>query len=100
MLYVTTRVEDDAFTANRALSENRGPGGGFFVPMQMPSLSPSDLSAMAEKPFARNMADVINQLFNTQLDPGIRHWTPPGKDGESWQPHNGRPDLAQSRLAV
>lgn len=69
MLYVTTRVEDDAFTANRALSENRGPGGGFFVPMQMPSLSPSDLSAMAEKPFARNMADVINQLFNTQLDP-------------------------------
>lgn len=68
MLYVTTRINDDAYTANRALSENRGPGGGFFLPMRMPRLEEAQIRALADKPFAQNMADILNQLFNTQLD--------------------------------
>lgn len=68
MLYVTTRVSGDAYTANRALSENRGPEGGFFVPMRMPRYSEAELLAMADKSFAQNMAELLNRLFNTQLD--------------------------------
>lgn len=68
MLYVTTRVKGDTFTSAHALNENRGPEGGFFVPMRLPSLSESEILAMGEKPFGQNMADAVNPLFGTRLD--------------------------------
>ena len=68
MLYVTTRIKQDAFTASRALSENRGPGGGFFVPMKLPRLDDAVISGLGEKSFSRNVADVINLFFATKLD--------------------------------
>lgn len=68
MLYVTTRVKQDAFTANRALSESRGPEGGFYLPMRLPCLDDQQIRALGEKSFTRNMADVINLFFNTELD--------------------------------
>ena len=43
MLYVTTRDSRDAYTANRALSENRGPEGGFYVPMRLPHFEAEEL---------------------------------------------------------
>lgn len=68
MLYVTTRVSQDAYTAGRALSENRCPEGGFFVPMRMPCFDDGQIAALAEKSFAQNMADILNLLFGTKLD--------------------------------
>lgn len=68
MLYVTTRVQQDAFTASRALSENRGPEGGFFVPLRMPNFDENQIAALADKSFAQNVADILNLLFGTQLD--------------------------------
>ena len=68
MLYVTTRVKQDAFTANRALSESRGPEGGFFLPMCLPKSDDKQIRELGEKSFSRNMADVINLFFNTELD--------------------------------
>ena len=68
MLYVTTRVKQDAFTANRALSESRGPEGGFFLPMCLPKFDEKQIKELGEKSFSRNMADVINLFFNTELD--------------------------------
>ena len=68
MLYVTTRVSQDAFTANRALSENRCPEGGFFVPMRLPCFGKEQIAQLAEKSFSQNMADILNLLFGTQLD--------------------------------
>lgn len=68
MLYVTTRVSQDAYTANRALSENRCPEGGFFVPIRMPHFGEGEIAALAEKSFSQNMADILNLLFGTQLD--------------------------------
>lgn len=68
MLYITTRVGGDAFTANRALSENRGPEGGLFLPMRMPYFDEAKIMALPDKSFAQNMADILNLLFHTQLD--------------------------------
>lgn len=65
MLYVTTRVEGDAFTIHRALTSDRGPQGGFFVPMTVPEL---DLEAMYSMTFGHRVAAVLNALFNTRLD--------------------------------
>ena len=68
MLYVTTRVEHDAFTAFRPLSENRGPEGGFFVPVRMPYLDEKQISYMAEKSFSQNIAEILNMFFGVQMD--------------------------------
>lgn len=68
MLYVTTRIKQDAFTAGRALTENRGPEGGFFLPMKLPRLDDGIIKGLGEKSFSRNVADVINLFFGTELD--------------------------------
>ena len=68
MLYVTTRTQQDAFTAFRALSENRGPEGGFFVPMQFPQFDKQQIAALGHKPFTQNVADILNIFFGTHLD--------------------------------
>lgn len=68
MLYVTTRVGHDAFTAFRALSEDRGPEGGFFVPMQFPNFHEEQIKALADKSFSQNVADILNLFLGTKLD--------------------------------
>lgn len=68
MLYVTTRVSQDAYTAGRALSENRCPEGGFFVPMRLPRFDTGQIAQLAEKSFSQNVADILNLLFGTRLD--------------------------------
>ena len=68
MLYVTTRDSQDAFTANRALSEDRCPAGGFYVPMQLPHFEEGQIAALGENSFAQNAAMILNLLFGTKLD--------------------------------
>ena len=68
MLYVTTRSREETFTASIPLSENRAPDGGFFVPIQMPRFDRREIKAMGEKSFSQNVAEILNLLFQTQLD--------------------------------
>ena len=68
MLYVTTRVRGDAFTAIHALTENRGPEGGFFVPMRLPHFDAQQIAELENKPFAHIVAEILNQFFGTQID--------------------------------
>jgi len=68
VLYVTTRIGEDAFTTHRALSENRGPEGGFFVPMRFPVIEENHIAALAERSFSENVAVILNLFFGTDLD--------------------------------
>lgn len=67
MLYVTTRNNRDAFTAQRALTENRGPDGGLYLPFREPSFSPEELAELLEQPFNQCVAQVLNLLFRKGL---------------------------------
>lgn len=67
MLYVTTRNNQDAYTAQRTLRENRGPDGGMFVPFRAPHIPQEEMEALAEKPFNQNVAEILNRLFNTRV---------------------------------
>ena len=67
MLYVTTRNNRDAFTAQRALTENRGPDGGLYLPFREPSFSPEELTELLEQPFNQCVAQVLNLLFRKGL---------------------------------
>ena len=68
MLYVTTRNDQEVYTAQRALRECRGPDGGLYVPFRDPVFSKEDIAALREKSFNRCVADVLNVLFQTKLD--------------------------------
>lgn len=67
MLYVTTRGKQDAFTAYRTAHQDRGPDGGFFVPMQMPVFTATDILKQCEKSFGQNVADILNLFFGTKI---------------------------------
>lgn len=67
MLYVTTRNNRDAFTAQRALRENRCPDGGMYLPFRTPRFSPEEIDALAQKTFGQCVAEILNMLFKTKL---------------------------------
>ena len=68
MLYLTTRSKQNTYTAARALTEDRGPDGGFYVPLQLPRLDDSEIKSLGANSFSQNVAEVINLFFGTRLD--------------------------------
>lgn len=68
MLYLTTRSRNDTYTAARAMSEDRSPDGGFFVPLRLPQLDKQQIRLLADKSFSQNVADVVNLFFGAKLD--------------------------------
>ena len=67
MLYITTRNRRDAFTAQRALRESRGPDGGLYLPFHAPSYSPEEWKTLASMPFGQRVAELLNRLFGSRL---------------------------------
>lgn len=67
MLYVTTRDEQEVFTAQRVLCENRGSDGGLFVPFRNLSFSREELAELSAMRFSDCVAEVLNRMFQTRL---------------------------------
>lgn len=68
MLYLTTRSRNDTYTAARAMSEDRSPDGGFFVPLKLPQFDRQQIRHLADQCFSQNVADIINLFFGAKLD--------------------------------
>lgn len=68
MLYVTTRSDRDMYTAHRALCEDRGPDGGFYVPFRFPTITTEEIQAFSGRTFNQNVAVVLNMLFNCRIE--------------------------------
>ena len=67
MLYVTTRNHRDSYTAQRALTEQRGPDGGLYIPFRVEPFSQSEIESMAALTFNQRLAMMLNYLFQTRL---------------------------------
>lgn len=67
MLYVTTRSRHDVYTPPITMYQDRGPDGGLFVPFKMPEFDKGEISALADKSFGQNVADILNLFFGTKL---------------------------------
>ena len=67
MQYVTTRSNDEIFSARQALLEERSPDGGFYVPANLPRLSDEKIENLSRRNFNQCVADVLNLLFETRL---------------------------------
>lgn len=67
MLYVTTRNNRDAFTANRALTENRCPEGGHYLPFRHLRFSEDEISVLLEQSPGQCVAEILNRLFRAKL---------------------------------
>ena len=63
MLYVTTRNHRDSYTAQRALTEQRGPDGGLYIPFRVEPFSQSEIESMAALTFNQRLAMMLNYLF-------------------------------------
>lgn len=68
MLYITTRIGEDAFTASRALAENRGPDGGFYVPMRLPRFEHHQIAELGEKTLSQIVAEIMSLFCGTKID--------------------------------
>lgn len=69
MLYVTTRNDRDACTAQRALTQDRGPDGGLYLPFRQPQFSGQVLDELLALPFDACVAQILNLLFRRQITP-------------------------------
>ena len=55
MQYVTTRNNNDAFTAARAMNLDRAGDGGLFIPFHLNQFSRHDVAALAERTIKINI---------------------------------------------
>ena len=67
MLYVTTRNNQEVYTANKALTESRAPDGGFYVPYRMPEFSREEIERLKHKSFGQSVSEILNLLFGSKL---------------------------------
>lgn len=67
MLYVTTRNNRDSVTAARVLAENRGEGGGLYMPMHFPQISKEEWKQFTAMSFNQRIAELLNRFFSTRL---------------------------------
>lgn len=68
MLYLTTRNEQDTYTALRTLAEDRGPDGGLFMPFMLPAFSPEEIDGLKNRSFGDGMAQILNRFFSARLN--------------------------------
>ena len=67
MQFTVTRDDRQRHTLQQALSANRTSDGGFYVPVDLPVLSPEEIAALQEKSFGQCAAQILNLLFDTEL---------------------------------
>lgn len=67
MLYTSTRKEQETYTAQRVLRENRAPDGGLFVPYRLPRLTDEEIEGLGSCSFNSAVASVLNLLFGTRF---------------------------------
>ena len=67
MLYATTRDPAETYTAQWALTSDRAPDGGFYVPFRPPYFYRADLNALKKKSFLAMEADCLNLLFSAHI---------------------------------
>ena len=68
MLYVSTRNNQDTFTAFYALNEARAGDGGFYVPLHLEPFTDEQIEAFARKNPNQAVAEILNMLFSCQLN--------------------------------
>jgi threonine synthase len=65
--YVTTRNHELTYNWLEALSDETAPDGGFFVPLEYPVFTQSQIAAIAMKNPNQAIADILNLFFDAEL---------------------------------
>jgi threonine synthase len=66
--YATTRNSEPQYNWLDALSEDRSPDGGFFVPAALPEFTEAEITAFAMKNPNQAVAEILNLFFGTELN--------------------------------
>lgn len=68
MLYLTTRDNKDAYTVHKTMMQDLAPDGGMFVPFQIPVLTDREITALADRSYGENIAEILNRFFSARLN--------------------------------
>ncbi len=67
MLYITARDPQAVHTVHWALTHDRGPEGGLFLPFHLPRFTEAELAFLLDQPFCGCVAEILNRFFRTKL---------------------------------
>lgn len=67
MLYATTRSKSNIETAYKSTHMDCAADGGLFTPFRLPKFSAQEISALKDRSFGQNMADILNHFFGCGL---------------------------------
>lgn len=67
MEYKTTRDSRELYTAQQALTRDRGADGGMFLPVRFPEYGKKELEALGKLPMTARIARVLNTLCDRSL---------------------------------
>lgn len=74
MLYISTRFDNDVYTAHKTLVGDRAGNGGCYVPFRMPAFKAEEISGLLNKNFNQVVSEILNLFFSarlTELDIGF-----------------------------
>ena len=70
MLYITTRNNEDTFTAYKALTSSLAADGGRFVPFRLPRYTAEEIAGLKNISINQTIADILNLFFSSRLASG------------------------------
>ncbi len=67
MLYITTKVQSDAYTAYKTLLSDQASDGGLYMPFRIPQYTDEEISLLKSRSFGDVVAQILNYFFSSQL---------------------------------
>ena len=67
MLYISTRTENDVYTAHKTMVSDRTANGGCYVPFSLPAFTKEEIAGLKDKQFNQIVADVLNLFFSARF---------------------------------
>ena len=67
MLYITTRSDEQTYTAKHVLEYSVAPDGGRFVPQHLPVYDSSEITAFVNMTYSQTVAHILNTFFDCHL---------------------------------
>lgn len=67
MLYLSTKSNQDTYTAYTAIHHNSAADGGLFLPFRLPTFDKDVITSLGSHSYCANMAMILNSFFGTGL---------------------------------
>ena len=67
MLYISTRVDNDVYTAHKTMIGDQAKNGGVYAPFSLPNFSTEEIADLKNKQFNQVVSEILNLFFSARL---------------------------------